>query len=115
MNEGNKLNDLNNLAASLGGSRIASKAYSNLALEPDQYRADLEEFNMTQEQENELLQVLWNMMSTMVEIGWGVDTVQIILPELFDKAGQDSDKLLEDKHLNYFNQTANSKKETKDE
>jgi len=47
------------------------------------------EFDLTYEQQTELLQTLWNIMSTFVDIGWGVDTVQMCLPELFDADNQD--------------------------
>jgi hypothetical protein len=56
--------------------------------EPDIYREDIASLNLTREQEDELLQTLWEMMRTMVEIGWGVDTINRLLPELFDKTGQ---------------------------
>ena len=52
-----------------------------LKFEPDDYRHHLDEFDLTQEQQNELLESLWMIMSTMVDIGWGVDTVQILLPD----------------------------------
>ena len=32
------------------------------------------------------------MMKTFVDLGWGVDGVQMLLPELFEKAGADSVK-----------------------
>ncbi len=71
-----------------------NKALPKLTLNPDEYREHLAGFELTEAQENELLQVLWQIMSTMVDIGWGVDTVQMFLPDMFEKAGADSDKLL---------------------
>lgn len=56
--------------------------------EPDIYREDIASLNLTREQEDELLQTLWEIMRTMVEIGWGVDTINSLLPELFDNADQ---------------------------
>lgn len=70
---------------------------TSLTLEPDEFRADLGEFELSNQQENELLQALWDMMSMMSDIGWRVDNVQLMLPALFEKAGQDSGKLLEQK------------------
>lgn len=66
-----------------------------LKLDPDKYRDRISEYYPTEEQQNEVLQILWDIMSMMVDIGWGVDSVQILLPDLFEKTGADSDKLLE--------------------
>lgn len=71
-----------------------------LDLTAEQFRHHIDEFDLTEEQQTELLQTLWNIMSTFVDIGWGVDTVQLYLPELFnepssDKLAPDSGKLLE--------------------
>ncbi len=79
-------------------------------LNPDDYREELAEFDLTEEQENELLQTLWHIMSTFVDIGWGVDTVQMFLPDLFEKAGADSGNLIDSKNTKSFNQAANAGK-----
>ena len=56
----------------------------SLAFNPDDYRHHITEFDLTLEQQNELLETLWHIMSTMVDIGWGVDNIQLMLPELFN-------------------------------
>lgn len=61
-----------------------------LRLNPDDYRQELAAFDMTKEQENEMLEVLWHIMKTMVEIGWGVNNVQYLLPDVFKTACTDS-------------------------
>ena len=61
--------------------------------EPDIYREDIACLNLTREQEDQLLQTLWEMMRTMVEIGWGVDSINSLLPELFDNADQNPENL----------------------
>ena len=66
-----------------------------LKFEPNDYRHHVEEFDLTEEQQNELLESLWTIMSTMVDIGWGVDTVQLLFPDLFTEVAPDSEKLLE--------------------
>ncbi len=79
-----------------------------LKLEPGDYRHHLDDFGLTEEQQNELLASLWSIMSTLVDIGWGVDTVQMLLPELFTEVAPDSEKLLESKDTSEFAQTANA-------
>ena len=81
-------------------------AWPTLKLDPDEYREDLAEFALTEEQENELLQTLWHIMSTFVDIGWGVDTIPLFLPDLFEKAGQDSGKMRQQKDTKTVNQAA---------
>jgi hypothetical protein len=48
-----------------------------LQLEPDKYREYLDEFDMSIEQQNELLETLFNIMRTFVEIGFDLDSVQL--------------------------------------
>lgn len=64
-----------------------------LQLDEDEYRADLAEFDLSEDQQNELLQALWNIMSMCVDIGWGVDTVRLVCPELFEKVASSSTTL----------------------
>ncbi len=71
-----------------------------LEVSPDDFLHHIEDFDLTVEQQKELLQTLWNIMSTFVDIGWGVDTLHLFLPELFNaqntsKVASDSGKLLE--------------------
>jgi len=67
----------------------------SLKFEPDDYRHHLDEFDLSEEQQNELLESLWTIMSTLVDIGWGVDTIQLLLPDFFKDVAPDSEKLLE--------------------
>ncbi len=78
-----------------------------LQLEPDDYRDELAEFELTPEQETELLQVLWNIMSTMVDLGWGLDSVQLFsLPKAHKIDSDSSDKVKLTDNNQAFNQTA---------
>ncbi len=75
---------------------------ASLDVSPDDFVHHIEDFDLNEDQQKELLQTLWNIMSTFVDIGWGVDTVQLYLPDLFnepsgEKLAPDSGKLLESK------------------
>ena len=65
-----------------------------LTLDPDEYREYLEGFDLDEARKNELLAVLWNIMRTFVEIGFGLDSVQTFSTATDgrsgDFAGQDS-------------------------
>ena len=69
-----------------------------LKLKPEDYIDRLGAFDMSEAQKVELLQTLWNIMATLVDIGFGVDTVQYLLPDIFEKSSQDSGNLLEHNH-----------------
>ncbi len=75
-----------------------------LNFEPDDFRHHLNEFDLNEEQQTELLQSLWTIMNTLVDIGWGVDTVQILLPEFYKDVAPDSEKLLESQNTSKFDQ-----------
>ncbi len=81
-----------------------------LKLDTDAHRHHFDEFNMTVDQQNELLQALWYIMSTLVDIGWGVDTVQMLLPDIYVEVAPDSKKLLESKNTSQFEQAADTEK-----
>lgn len=48
----------------------------------EEFRPDLAEFGMSRDKENELLLTLWQIMNAFVDLGWGVDSVQMVFPEL---------------------------------
>jgi hypothetical protein len=49
-------------------------------LDCDAYREDLVDFDLTAEQENELLSILWDIMRTMCDLNLDMDAVQMIMP-----------------------------------
>ena len=55
---------------------------SALALDTDRYLPELEEFDITEDQKIEMLQTLWSLMRAFVDIGWGVDSIHHVLPDL---------------------------------
>jgi hypothetical protein len=63
------------------------------ALEPDpaRYRAALAEFDLTEAQETELLQTLWSIMHTFVEMGFTVDVCGQLFGEFNDVSGSETD------------------------
>jgi hypothetical protein len=96
-------------------SKLTKKdAATPLKFESDDYRHHVEEFDLTEEQQNELLASLWSIMSTMVDIGWGVDSVQLLLPDLFSEVAPDSEKLLESDNAPEFENVIDIKKGKKE-
>ncbi len=85
----------------------SDEAFPILELDPEDYREQMGEMDFTPEQAQEFLTTLWNIMSTMVDIGWGVDTVQMFLPDIFENTGPDSDNSVKRKDsLQLFNNAA---------
>ncbi len=93
---------------------ITKDTATPLKLEPDDYRHHLDDFDLTEEQQNLLLLSLWHIMSTLVDIGWGVDTVQMLLPELFAEVAPDSKKLVETRSTPKFDQVVDIKEGKKE-
>ena len=60
-----------------------SQASSSLAFDADKYLAHVEDFQMTETQKVEFLRALWDIMSTFVRVGFGVESV---LPTIFQRA-----------------------------
>ena len=79
----------------------AAPTASSFAFNPDEYREYLDEYDMTEEEQNAFLAELWKTMSAFVDLAWGVDSVQLISPVITDamheKAGQDSGKTVDSK------------------
>ena len=73
-----------------------SNADTLIKFAAEDYRHHLSELDLSEDQKDELLKTLWHIMSTFVDIGWGVDTVQMFLPELFDQSSQSP--LAQDSH-----------------
>ncbi|WP_117195399.1 hypothetical protein [Rhizobium terrae] len=44
-----------------------------LALDHERYRGELADFDMTDEQKDEMLSIIWSIMSGMVELGFTYD------------------------------------------
>ena len=75
---------------------------------PDNYRDELSQFDLTEAQQIELVQSLWRIMSMMVDMGWGVDSVQILLPDLFNDSAE-KDKALPRNPANDNNEESHNK------
>lgn len=52
------------------------------AFNAEEYLPDLAEFDLTEEQANELLVALWEIMKAFVDLGFGVDSIHEFLPAL---------------------------------
>lgn len=52
-----------------------------LQFNPDDYRQYLESEGLTPEQEEELLKSLWIIISIFIDLGFGIDPVQLLLDE----------------------------------
>jgi len=53
-----------------------------LAMDRNEWLPYLAEFEISEEQKIELLQTLWDIMTNLVYMGWGVDFVYLAIPAL---------------------------------
>ncbi len=82
------------------------EAVPPLQLDPEEYRDYLAAFDLSEAQQNELLETLFHILRTFVEIGFGLDPVQNIFSGIVEKALQEESGTLENKE--HFNQIATS-------
>ena len=83
------------------------QGYAPPKLDPEKYRAHLKDYDLTPEQENEFLQTVWNILSTFVYIGFGLDSVQLFQTADKEMTGKENDDALEQKeHTTAFNEQA---------
>jgi hypothetical protein len=52
----------------------------------EDYRDDLAEFDLTPEQQKELLETLWNIMVSFVDLGFGMDSVSLAFKSVCGEA-----------------------------
>jgi hypothetical protein len=57
------------------------------------YRADLADFALSADQERELLETLWNIMSSMVELGFSVDVCGLLFEEFNGASAPESGRV----------------------
>lgn len=101
-----------------GGALVklaADGAYRGpLAFEPDRYRGELEANNeLTEEQANAILFELWKIMQAFVSLGWGVDSIHFVLPELATRTSEGEPDGMNIKFVDQF-ETASSEMESKE-
>ena len=64
-------------------------------LDSGKYLAEIEDWDVSEAQKVEFLQTLWSILCSFVELGFGVDSVQHLLPELAGKTSVTSGNELE--------------------
>lgn len=78
-----------------------------LPLDVKKYEAQMEEFDFTDEQRVEILQTLWTMMATFVDLGFGTEPVQHFLGQWVSESLQSPDDRIKDKSpSSRFNEVA---------
>lgn len=69
----------------LPAAALTAAYTSTPPFDAERYRGYLAHTELSQEQQTEYLKVLWSIMTTFVELGFGVDSVQQVLPALEEK------------------------------
>ncbi|MCI0466835.1 MAG: hypothetical protein L0Y57_07505 [Beijerinckiaceae bacterium] len=76
-------------------------------LDLKKYQSHVEDFDLTAEQKVELLQTLWAIMTAFVDLGFGVDAVQLLRTlNASDSLNSGADEVEERKPLASFNRIA---------
>lgn len=61
-----------------GPGDLPPPASADLPLDPAHYNTDVAELGLPDAQAQELLAMLWSIMKSFVELGWGVDTLHFV-------------------------------------
>ena len=67
-------------------------------LDLEKYRPLIAEFEMSEDEKNALLESLWHIMKAFVDMGFGVNSIQILFPELFENPSGNVDEMLSSEH-----------------
>ena len=71
------------------GNAPAMLAYTALPkFNPEKYRNHVKDFDLSEDEQTELLRTLWHIMAGFVDIGFGVESVQRLLPEFTEFSSQ---------------------------
>jgi len=94
------------------GRTEAAPAGSDAPFEEEKYLPELENADLTDEQKSELLQALWSIMKTFVDLGFGVNSIHRFLPELAAESSESEADRVESENQTcraQFEDTADSK------
>jgi len=69
-------------------------------LDIEKYRPLVSEFEIGEEEQSALLESLWHIMKSFVDMGFGVDSIQILFPEIFENSSDCVDEMLSLTHPN---------------
>lgn len=64
------------------GSDAGSVQLASLQFDPERYRSEVDRFDITEEQKQELLLTLWSIMQSFVELGFSVDVCATLFEDL---------------------------------
>ena len=67
-------------------------------LQADRYKPMLADMDLTDEQADELLRVLWNIMCGFVDLGFGSNSIQRILPSILGEFSEHSADRVQSTH-----------------
>lgn len=66
--------DLNDIWRSVQSSPLDTRPTCDIS----KYREHIKDLDLSEDEETELLENLWGIMSTFVDLGFGVDSVQLL-------------------------------------
>lgn len=73
----------------------------------EKFRALLGDYDITDEERDEFVRVMWSLCQQFVDMGFGVENTQLVLKEIWEKAGVFVD---ENPEIDYNNLMENNKK-----
>jgi hypothetical protein len=72
-----------------------NKMASNAPKDMDKYRAMLAEYDLTDDERDEFICMMWSLLKNFVDLGFGVDATSQVLKQLWKNAGIDVDEVVD--------------------
>ncbi len=72
--------------ANAGEGAETPSPVSPLVLDHSIYLPMIDDLDCSQAQKIEFLEALWSIMTSFVDLGFGVDSVQLLFPEIFENS-----------------------------
>ncbi|MGH1486992.1 MAG: hypothetical protein ACRBCI_12295 [Cellvibrionaceae bacterium] len=85
---------INESSANTPPDVIVEQTMTSFAFDSQHFTQEIEELAIDPKQAEALLENLWHIMAGFVDLGWGADSVQLLLPDLFEPIAEDSVKLV---------------------
>jgi len=98
-----------------GDTQVVEPVAGSSAFDAEEYLPYLAECDLTEVQAREHLATLWEIMKAFVDLGFGVDSIHQIFPELIGKTSKTESGEIESKQGATVREFEEAAKDTKDD
>lgn len=89
MADGTELPEVMNSSSEAGNTPLP--AAGSPLLDPSRYLPMLDDFEISEEEKHKFLEALWSIMTSFVDLGFGVDSVSLLLADIYKNSMDDAE------------------------